>query len=149
METEWLAHTADALETQTRDKLKILGYVNLGKRRQIKIELNRSTHSRLTVQFVSIVAGSAILDPVASQLIGDAVSGSALEVVRRFAVQTHGRRTRTGVLYLGPHNAEALLDARFKGHHLWEFIIMITLTWAPTVLSLVVKLMRAVWPVEV
>jgi len=60
------------------------------------------------VQFVSIVAGSAVLDPVASQLVGDAVSGSALEVVRGLAVQPHGRRTRAGVLDLGPHNAEAL-----------------------------------------
>lgn len=52
-----------------------------------KNELNRSTHSRLTMQFVTIIAGTAVLDAVAAQLIRYAIARSALEVVRGLAEQ--------------------------------------------------------------
>lgn len=79
---------------ETNLEVKVSKLRKLRRRKQIKIELNRSTHSRLTVQFVSVVAGPAVLDSVAAQLVGDAVSGAALKVVRRLAVQSHGRRPR-------------------------------------------------------
>lgn len=60
------------------------------------------------MQFVTIIAGTAVLDAVAAQLVRYAIACRTLEVVGGLAEQPNGWWSRAGVLYLRPYNAEAL-----------------------------------------